>query len=172
MSTLNVFHIVFKCFYCWLWTDKCLLGTNIVSFLCNHNELLWCSTCSFFLNVGIERAINMHYLMLLKPSHYFARRGFMWVYREGVSSKNTSPANSVFYWIKIFQTLLPVLSKPNLYLGAVFKLKKTYCPFSWVGFSCLKDAEPLRGDRLLLPQNACLIRLKSVFLETAPQRCS
>ena len=24
--TLNLFHIFFKCFYCWLWTGKCLLG--------------------------------------------------------------------------------------------------------------------------------------------------
>ena len=26
LSTLNRFHVLFWCFYCWLWTSKCRLG--------------------------------------------------------------------------------------------------------------------------------------------------
>ena len=32
--------------------------------------------------------------------------------------------------------------------------KKTYDPFLWVGFNCLKAAEPLRGDSLFLTANS------------------
>ena len=31
--------------------------------------------------------------------------------------------------------------------------KKNYGPFSWIGFTCLSAAEPLRGDNLLLTTN-------------------
>ena len=33
----------------------------------------------------------------------------------------------------------------------MFKLKKLYGPFLWMGFNCLKAIEPLRGGSLLFP---------------------
>ena len=29
LLTLNIFHFFFECFYCWLWTSKCSLGSGI-----------------------------------------------------------------------------------------------------------------------------------------------
>lgn len=137
--------------------------------------MLWCSTCSFFLNVGIERAVNMHYLMLLKPSHCFARRGFMWVYREEVSSKNTSPANSVFY---IESKLFKLCSQSwvsRLYIWGLFlNLKKLIAPFhEWD--SAVSRLQSHHKKTVYYPtfstrQNNFLSNNQTIFLRALPIR--
>ena len=52
LLTLNIFHTFFQCFYCSIWTSKCLLGLNFQKYFPfhnikpkpswnNHNEAIW-----------------------------------------------------------------------------------------------------------------------------------
>ena len=40
LLTLNIFHTFFQCFYCLLWTSKCLLGRTVSVYKCGNNILL------------------------------------------------------------------------------------------------------------------------------------
>ena len=53
----------------------------------------------------------------------------------------------MFIWV-LNAPLLPVKNKERNYL--YMKNFKLYGPFLWLGFNCIKAAEPLRGDSLLV----------------------
>ena len=67
LLTLNIFHILFQSFYCWLWTFSCLLGIKhvfILQFCENISSLL------VFFKIKYTRILGISYYTMKEAKQY------------------------------------------------------------------------------------------------------
>ena len=110
MLTLKMFHTFFYCFCCWLWADKCLLGSTLLQV--NNNKVI-------------------HWLTLsMGGSSWRFCCGGLWKTRmEGWKfSSNISQYHPVFFSKIIISRshLIPIIFKILLYYDSCVTGKKSY----------------------------------------------